>query len=265
AKAVPYPVTFYRYKSRLQNSIIAYRNGYRKGFITLRDSTYKIALFDDDLNGLFDEADRGAFVIDLNHDGVLDGEIDSQEYFSLSSPFVAQGLSYKVKRISPSGDQLVMTTADTVVSPQTSLSTGDSAPQFQAMDLNEKIVDLADYQDKVVLIDFWATWCKPWEKQLAELRRSYNRYHARGFEIIGMSLDYDLDYLREFIRLNKIDWPQISDGSGWDMPVVETYQLSALPRNFLLDREGTIRYKNLYGRNLSAKVFELLNEAETLN
>jgi len=80
--AVPYPVRFYRYKDRLTDSIIAYRNGYRKGEIVVHDSVYQVALFDDDLNGLFNEFEKGAIVFDLNKDGVLSGSTDSDEYFS---------------------------------------------------------------------------------------------------------------------------------------------------------------------------------------
>ena len=97
------------------------------------------------------------------------------------------------------------------------------------------------------------------------LKRNYKKYQARGFEIIGMSLDYDVDYLREFLAKHEILWPQISDSQGWDMALVTDYQISALPKNFLLDREGVIRYKDLRGENLQAKIYELLNEPEISN
>ena len=95
--AVPYPVNFYRYKHRLENSVVAFRNGYRKGTITLKDTTYKIAIFDDDLDGLFNERDKGAIVIDSNRDGTLNGESGSGEYFSLRSHFDINGTTYKIK------------------------------------------------------------------------------------------------------------------------------------------------------------------------
>lgn len=264
-KAVPYPVTFYRYKNRLDDSIVAFRSGYRKGFITLQDSTYKIGLFDDDLDGLFDEPQKGAIVIDINRDGVLNGDIDSPEYFILSTSFNLQGSAYAVKEISPSGDQITLKKSDAAPSPKTSLQPGVPAPSFKIADIQGKIIDLDEYKNKVVLIDFWATWCNPWERDLENLKTNFKRYYPRGFEIIGINLDYDLDFLREFLGQNGITWPQISNGLGWEMPLVDVYRVSALPKNFLLDREGVIRYKDLRGDNLRAKIYELLNEPEVVN
>jgi hypothetical protein len=84
-------------------------------------------------------------------------------------------------------------------------------------------------------------------------------------EIIGVNLDYDLQGLSKFIQEQQIAWPQISTGEGWDMSLVNLFKVNAIPKNFLLDRNGIIRYKNLHGKNLRAKIIELLNETETIN
>ncbi|MFQ5768922.1 MAG: TlpA family protein disulfide reductase [bacterium] len=263
--AVPYPITFYRYKHRLQDSIIAFRNGYRKGNITLKDSTYKIALLDDDLDGLFNDLEKGALIIDVNRDGILVGSTDSFEYFSLNHPFNINGITYGVKHITPAGNWIAISVADSLAPPKMVLAPGSEAPTFSMTVLDGRVINLLDLRDKVVLLDFWASWCKPWQEELLTLKQVYYRYHEQGFEIIGLNLDYDLDRLKEYLTKHRIVWPQITDGHGWEMPLVALYHVEAIPRNFLLDRNGTIRYKDLRGRNLQMKVRELLNEPSFSN
>lgn len=258
--AVPYPVVFYRYKNRLQDAVIAYRNGYRKGEITLQDTTYRVAVFDDDVDGRFDELDAGALVIDLNRDGVLDGKSDSPEYYALSSPFNVNGTTYRVEEITRSGDRLTVSIADTTVFPGFAQQIGMRAPQFRLQDIDGQLVDLKALRGQVVLLDFWATWCQPWENHRGDLKRIYDKYHHRGFEIIGLSLDYDLDLLKTYVSEHNLRWPQIGDGRGWEIPVVGLYNIRAIPKNLLLDKNGVIRYKDLYGKKLETKVYELIQE-----
>lgn len=258
--AVPYPVVFYRYKYRLPDAVIAYRNGYREGVIALKDTTYRIAVFDDDVDGRFDDMDSGALVLDLNRDGVLDGKSDSPEYYALSSPFNVNGITYRVKRVSCSGNKLTLAVADTSVYPKSALEVGMRAPNFRLPDIDGQFVELTALRGQVVLLDFWATWCVPWEEHRADLKRIYNRYHQRGFEIIGLSLDYDLDLLKAYVSQYDLRWPQVADGRGWNMPVVSLYNIGAIPKNVLIDKKGVIRYKDLYGQKLDSKVYELILE-----
>ncbi|MFQ5639045.1 MAG: TlpA family protein disulfide reductase [bacterium] len=260
---VPYPITFYRSKNRTPDSIVAFRNGYREGTIALKDTSYRIALLDDDFNGLFTE--KGAIIIDTNRDGHLSGDTDSEEYYSLHEPFNLNGVTYKMKHVSPAGDFITLTIADTMVFPKTSLIIGTVAPSFQTRSIDGQSIDLLNYRNKVVLLDFWATWCKPWEEALPELKRIHERYQARGLEIIGVNLDYDLETLSDFVQENRIPWQQVSTGKGWDMALVNIYKVEAIPKNFLLDRNGVIRYKNLHGNTLRLKISELLNEPEIGN
>ncbi len=259
---VPYAVTFYRYKYRLHDSIVVFRNGYRSGTIVLQDSTYKLGLLDDNLNGRFDDMESDALIIDLNRDGKLNGHTDSPELFPLSSPFSIDGVAYRTKRISPAGDQIVLARVDTLLRPRVEPQVGFRAPLFRIRDMDGHIIDLSQFQNRVVLLDFWATWCKPWEMELERLKRHYRKYKDQGFEIIGLNLDFDLDLLRSFLQTRKITWPQVATGEGWRMPLVELYHVKSLPKNFLLDRSGVIRYKDLYGRDLDARVAELLDEAD---
>ncbi|MCG8606949.1 TlpA family protein disulfide reductase, partial [bacterium] len=258
--SVPYPVQFYRYKARLKDTLVAFRNGYREGKVTFPSTSFKIALLDDNLNGLFDDLRQGAMVIDLDRNGILNGAADSPEHFPLSAPFNIDRQTYRVDRVTPSGDLITFVAADTMVNPKTVLETGESAPNFRAQTIDGKILEPELLKNKVVLIDFWATWCKPWEEELVHVRRSYQRNHGRGFEIVGISLDNNLDSLKTFLEVNKVSWPQICDLRGWDTPWLDIFRVAAVPKNFLLDRNGVIRYKDVHGPSLGEKVYELLNE-----
>jgi thiol-disulfide isomerase/thioredoxin len=258
---VPYPVVFYRYRHRLQDELIAYRNGYRVGQFFVDDSSYKVAIFDDDLNGRFDELDRGALLVDLNGDGSLDGSDDSNEIYALNQPFVLGERVYRVSRISPPGDVVYFTRADTMLYLREDLLAGMNAPSFRAYGIDGTIVDLDDYRGKVVLLDFWATWCKPWQKELPALQNVYRKYQSRGLEIIGMNLDYDLELVKTFLSENDIRWPQIANGRGWDMPLADLFKVSGIPKKLLIDRKGIVRFKDLHSKNLEARVHDLLSES----
>jgi peroxiredoxin len=257
---VPYPVTFYRYRNKLPDMLIAYRDGFRRGEVVIADSSYQIALFDDDLNGKFNERGKTALVVDLDRDGVLDGSSGSDEYFDAFAPVAFGGDVYHVSKISVSGDEMVFSRVDTTFSPDEPLLIDKAAPSFSAYDLDGKVIDLDDFVNKVVLLDFWATWCKPWQSELDVLQRIHNRYHHRGLEIIGVSLDYSMEILQQYLADNNLPWPQIANGLGWETPLVDLYRIDALPARILIDRKGKLRYKNLHGNTLESQIVELLNE-----
>jgi thiol-disulfide isomerase/thioredoxin len=101
----------------------------------------------------------------------------------------------------------------------------------------------ADFKGKVVLVDFWATWCKPCREELPKLKQAYAKYHAQGFEVVGVSCDNDAADLTKFLAQNKdMPWPQLFDAAkpGWH-PVAEQYGINAIPRMFLIDRKGVLR------------------------
>lgn len=101
-----------------------------------------------------------------------------------------------------------------------------------------------DYRGKIVLVDFWATWCGPCLKVLPELKETYSKYHERGFDVLGISLDDDPDAVSKFISDEKIAWSNVigdnPEASGFDHPMAKRYGVNAIPMTILVDRDGRV-------------------------
>ena len=118
---------------------------------------------------------------------------------------------------------------------------GQVLPDFSStFDVDGKSISLADYRGKVILLDFWAVWCGPCIGEMPNVKEVYEKYHDKGFDVIGISLDDDEAVLREFIKENQLPWRQIFDGGGWSGPLAEKYGVRGIPAPFLLDREGKV-------------------------
>ena len=128
---------------------------------------------------------------------------------------------------------------------------GQVLPEFSpVVDLDGKPVSLADYRGKLVLLDFWATWCGPCITELPNIKEVYEKYHDKGFEIIGISLDTDEAALRTFIKENRLPWRQVFDGAGRETPLAQQYGVRGIPAQFLIDREGTVISVKARGKRL---------------
>ena len=133
---------------------------------------------------------------------------------------------------------------------------------FTARDLDGELLSLSDYKGKVVLVDFWATWCGPCLLEMPNVVRVYKSHHEKGFEIIGISLDKPgtEPRLRSTMKRLGMSWRQIYDGKGWSASIALNNKVRRIPSTFLLDRTGKVRYTSLRGRALNEKVTELLAE-----
>jgi thiol-disulfide isomerase/thioredoxin len=138
---------------------------------------------------------------------------------------------------------------------------GANPPEIVAKQwIDQQPVKLADLRGKVVLVDFWATWCGPCVGELPNVLAAYKKYHAKGFEIVGISLDQSETALKDFIKQKEMTWPQYFDGKGWESKLGQKYGITSIPATFLLDGEGKIVAKNLRGPALEAELAKLLGE-----
>lgn len=110
--------------------------------------------------------------------------------------------------------------------------------KFTAVDGRE--VDLAKMRGKVVLIDFWATWCGPCVAELPNVLKAYKELHPKGFEIVGISLDSDKGKLEKFVADKGMEWPQFFDGKGWKNEIAVTYDIHSIPAMWLVDQKGMV-------------------------
>jgi len=127
-------------------------------------------------------------------------------------------------------------------------------------------LDWSAYKGKVVLVDFWATWCGPCVGELPNVLAAYEAYHDRGFEVLGISLDEEADAVTNFVTERKIPWQNLfstdASATGWRHPMAVKYGINAIPRAILVDAEGKVVHMNARGKALEEKLVELLGPAE---
>jgi len=145
------------------------------------------------------------------------------------------------------------------------LAIGSPAPEFSGPTPNGEIIALKDIKGKVTIIDFWAAWCGPCRRENPNVVKVYEKYHDKGLEIIGVSLDGNpkqkgaKDAWLNAIEKDNLTWYHVSNLQYFNDPIAKQFNISSIPATFIIDEEGLIVAKNLRGQALEDKIKELLN------
>lgn len=158
--------------------------------------------------------------------------------FGKDDPQAAKDLAVEIQRLS-------------------SFAVGGEAPNFTQFTPEGEPLALNDLRGKVVLVDFWASWCGPCRKENPHVLRLYDEYKDKGFEVLGVSLDRAKDRWLQAIEKDGLKWLHVSDLKGWKNEVAQMYRVSSIPHTMLLDADGKIIARGLRGAQLEAKLAEI--------
>jgi peroxiredoxin len=137
---------------------------------------------------------------------------------------------------------------------------GQKAPDFTQNDPEGQPVKLSSLQGNYILIDFWAAWCGPCRQENPNIVAAYQKFHEKGFDILGVSLDQSKEDWLGAIEKDGLIWTQVSDLQGWNNEAARLYGINSIPSNLLLDPEGRIIYKSLRGKALHTELERLFSD-----
>lgn len=194
-------------------------------------------------------------IVDNNADSYVSGLI-LRDIYSKDLPVAElqkryDALSNRVK------ESNIGTDLQQVIKDMKAIGVGQIAPDFTLDDPDGKPITLSSLRGKCVLIDFWASWCGPCLREAPNVKKVYDKYHDKGFEVLSVSIDEKKDAWVDAIKKHQLNWLHVSSLKGWKCPVAQLYQVSGVPAMFLIDKDGKIVSTKARGEVLEQEVSKL--------
>lgn len=199
---------------------------------------------------LYQQYDRQTHVLSTRDDFALFQLVDSSLYPLYPNNPLVDNLHKNVKMIS---NQLKLYDKR-----QDMLDEGETIPRLAYPLVTGDTITLSEVRSRFVLIDFWALWCNDCQKNLPKLREVYHKYSHRGFQILQVSLDADAAALNQWYANDSIPWLVVADYKQWESPLLDSLSINSIPSNYLVDRNGVIRSRNIKTSDLDEVLSKLL-------
>lgn len=231
--------------SSVSKEVFANHKEYTKRFIEKNKSSLS------GLMALYQQVGPRQYVLDPREDMKYFVMVDSALYLTIPNSDAVKALHAQVnelKRQLKSESEI-----------NTRFAIGAQAPEIALPGLSGDTIVLSSFKGKYILLDFWASWCRPCRVENPVLVKNYKKYHDKGFEIFQVSLDKTKSAWEKAILSDSLNWIHVSDLKYWDSAAARLYNIQGIPANFLLDKNGKIIAKNLRGDALEAKLSELFD------
>lgn len=248
---LPYSVTRVRDERRKQTRILFSPLYARSGNLKLGNKVFRVLVETFSRQGLYSKPDDITIGIDTNQDGKVDRGLLSAEILwggaGGGKPFNIDGESYRIAGATDPGDKIFLEVSPIKVAPKKYITVGEAAPDFDFQTLTDHQMKLSSLKGKVVLLDFWATWCGPCVANLPTLKDFYRQNERSRLEIVGISLDggestkTTRDDVVRFVTKEQINWPIAFDNKGWDNAIAILYNVTGIPIHVLVDQKGVVR------------------------